>query len=166
MLNAQIRDNFLETMPGKAVHPAAIFVATGTNAIVERETKTANVATSESTSSTTYVDLTTVGPTVSVTTGTTAFVFISCNLSNDTASAQSCASYAITGATTRTSDASLNETAIIIDGLGAASNQMRLGSWDLRTDLTAGTNVFTMKYRAGGVGEMIAQNRAIVVWPL
>jgi hypothetical protein len=73
-----------ELAPAKATAAGQIFVSTGANAIIARTPGFDTIATSESTASTSFVNLATVGPTVTVTTGTTALVFVSADMSSDT----------------------------------------------------------------------------------
>lgn len=82
--NANVRDNLLETMPGKATTAGALFTATGANAIAQRSAAAAVVNTSQTRANAAYGDLTTVGPSVTVTTGTSALVWIQCEITNDT----------------------------------------------------------------------------------
>lgn len=143
-LNTHIRDNMLETMAAKALTEGSIFVASGPNSIVERQVVTDRIATSQSTSSTTYTNLATVGPSVTCTTGTGAIVFHSCSVSNN-ASGFSSMSWDITGATTRSA---FDSFAIRLDGVTAA-NTWKVGSSDMITAvLTPGVNTFTAKYKA------------------
>lgn len=162
-LNAQLRDNMLETLPAKATKSASHFVVERANKMVERTTEWARVSASESTTSVAFTDMTTIGPSVTVLTGNMALIFFSCRLENSSVAGQSCASFAVSGDTTR---AALDLTSITIDGLAQANNQWSLGMWDLMTDLTPGANIFTMQYRCGGVGTSIASNRFIAVMPL
>jgi hypothetical protein len=60
----------------------------------------ATIATSETTTSAIYVDLTTVGPSVTLLTGTSALVTIGCRTSNSNALATSFMAVAVSGATT------------------------------------------------------------------
>src|SRR5690242_20536503 len=78
--NASVRDNLLETAPAKATTPASFFAATGANTIAERIPAQTVTPASETTTSTSYTNLTTTGPTVALTTGTKAFVFIGAQL--------------------------------------------------------------------------------------
>ena len=106
----------------------------------------ATVATSQSTSSTTYTDLTTAGPAVTITTGTKALVIVSAGLSNNTINGFCFMSYAVSGATTiaATDTKSLQVRAFVANQLlTRGSSVSRL------TTLTAGSNTFTAKYRAG-----------------
>lgn len=82
--NAHIRDNLLETMPGKATTAGNYFVSTGLKSIAERSGSSAVVTTAETRSNAAYGDLATSGPAVTVTTGTEALVWIGCELSSNT----------------------------------------------------------------------------------
>ena len=99
------------------------------------------IATLESTTSTTYVNLTTVGPAVTLVTGTSAILSISANIIAPTGQTGNM-SFAVSGATTiAASDAN----AIFIGGVtggmnGSCSRTMVISG------LTAGTNTFTAKY--------------------
>lgn len=161
VLNAQIRDNISESMPGKASTTGSLFVGTGQNVITERYPDFARVDTFQTTTSTSYANLATVGPSVTVTTGTSAFVFHSCNLANSVDNGNSYASWSISGATSR---ASLDQTAIQFDGI-PANNAASGGMMDLVTSLTPGNNTFTMQYRvASGTGSF--GRRVIGVLPI
>ena len=119
-------------------------------------TATATVATSQSTSSVTYTDLATAGPAVTLTTGTKVLVFTNTEVST-AAGRYVFADFAISGATTR---AASDDTCIKM-GTDADSMQSRNGVANLMT-VTAGSNTFTMKYRANaGTNSFI--NRSIVV---
>src|SRR5215217_3758069 len=85
-LNAQLRDNLLETAPGKATTAGAHFVATGSNAIAQRLSQTATVSTLQDTAGSTgsYINLATTGPSVTMTTGVLAWTFATCQFYNDT----------------------------------------------------------------------------------
>lgn len=157
-LNTHLRDNLLETAPAKATTAGRIFVATGANAIAERAIETATVATNQTTTSTSFTDLATTGPAVTLTTGTRALVFITAGVDNTSAGANSLAAAAVTGATTDAAAdarAALHESAIANAGERATSLHMFTG-------LTAGSNTFTMRYRVtAGTGSW--ENRQIVV---
>lgn len=105
----------------------------------------ARVATRETTSSTSYVALTTAGPAVTLVTGTTALVTLSANI--DTAAINYVyASVAVSGATTlAASDANA-----IYMGQFTANQLLSASSQFLLTGLTAGTNTFTMQYKVSG----------------
>ncbi len=161
LLNAQIRDNMLETIPAKATTEGSIFVATGVNAIIERSVEFFRIATDETTPSTSYADLTTAGPAVTATTGTKAIVFHSCGMKNTVTDAQTMMSWAISGATTRAAFDSIS----VFQGGSDLDNRASGGMVDYITDLTPGANTFTAKYRVtAGTGSF--NNRFIAVIPL
>ncbi len=160
LLNEQLRDNMNETAPGIASAAGRLIVTDGANSIVERIPGVDGVATSETTTSTSFTDLATAGPAVTVTTDTTALVIVSGNLQNNTAGALSFMSYAVSGATT--------VAASTFHSLGFESNaggDQLYASWaHLRTGLTAGSNVFTAKYEVtSGTGSF--RHRFITVIP-
>lgn len=161
-LNEQLRDNLAETMPAKATTASAWFCVDQENSIAERVIKSSRVLTTELRSSTSYGDLSTVGPSVTCETGPAALVMFSSRIDNDTANAQGLVSYKVSGATT---SAAADSRAIITDGLGAGS-PLQLGMWDLITTLTPGENTFTLQYRAGGAGTAQFFRRYITVLPL
>jgi hypothetical protein len=113
------------------------------------------VATMENTTSTSYTNLTTNGPAVTVTTGTKALVIISCEVAGSTTTNETYVSYGVTGATTiAASDAN------VIKHTNAYAE--RQSSASRLSTLTAGSNTFTMKYRVNtGTGYFL--NREIIV---
>lgn len=102
----------------------------------------AEVATEQTTTSASFTDLATVGPEVTVTTGTKALVTISCYSRNSGASAQN-ASFAVSGATT----VAASDT---VGTFGTGTTNIWQSRTYLITGLTAGSNTFTMKYNTGG----------------
>lgn len=161
--NASVRDNLNATCTGLATAAGYIPVSTGTNAVAMRQVKGATVSTSSTTSSTAYTNLAaTVGPTVTVTTGTQALVWIAAGMSTDTTNAAILASCVVSGASSIAADDTFS---ITLDGV-VANNTMRYGSAHLFT-LTAGSNVFTMVYRTGsGATVGTFGQREIIVLPL
>lgn len=144
--NASVRDNLLETAPAKATTTGRIFVATGTNAIAERAITSANVSTSETTTSATYANLTTTGPVVTVTTGTNAIAFVSSQVSNNTNGAFTGVGVTVSGAS---SIAAADADGILFQPSTAASAGIRTTvAVHYTGTLTAGSNTFTMQYRA------------------
>jgi hypothetical protein len=95
--NQYVRDNLNETAPAKATAAGQFFVATGANAIAARTPTSATVATSETTTSTSYADLATVGPAATVTTGVAAMVFIKSGIDKNTANIGTFMSFAVSG---------------------------------------------------------------------
>jgi hypothetical protein len=113
------------------------------------------VATSQSTSSSTYTNLATV-QSVTVTTGTKALVIISAIYESGFASRGAQISYDVSGATTLGAS----------DSRSAASDSSVLDSvtfGSVLTGLTAGSNTFTMKFRSPTANSISFINRTISV---
>lgn len=161
MLNTYLRDNLNETGPAKASTPGGYMVATGLNAIAQRVVETDKVTTEQTRTSSTYGDLSTVGPSVTVTTGTRAIVMTYCRIETATSGALAAVSWAVSGATTRSGGDSYS---IMISGI--SSNQfVAAADIDFITTLNAGSNTFTMKYRSNGAATASFSNRRILVMP-
>lgn len=115
-----------------------------------------------------YIDLATVGPSVTITTGTSCCISFSCNVAetaNDTT--QAWMSFAVSGATTLAA----NDTNSITVNTAAVALPLTQGASISRTmkitGLTAGSNTFTAKYKATCAGSGVIQfsNRDLVVFP-
>lgn len=158
-LNTQLRDNMLETAPAKATTSGGYFVATGLNAIVERVWASQTILTGESTSSATFVDIATAGPTVTVTTGSRALVLLSCNMLNS-GSNICLMGVDITGATTL----SPSDADSMIYEPNTANLEIQGGYVNVYNSLTPGVNTFTAKYKAGA-GTATFTRRRLVVLP-
>lgn len=116
------------------------------------------IETNQTTSSTSYTDLATVGPSVTLTTGTSAIVLFGANI-NDTGNLgnNSIVSVAVSGATT----------------IAASDSWMAFGTefggnWQISqgykfTGLTAGSNTFTCKYKKSG-GSSTAEFQRRYIW--
>ena len=142
--NTHWRDNLLETAPAKATTAGGIFAATGSNAIAERIPDGATVATAQTTASTSYTDLATAGPAVTITTGASAFVWVQCHVSNAAGATHTYMGFAVSGATTI---AAADARAMYFQSPNA-TNVVRAGICHfLDGTLTPGSNVFTAKYR-------------------
>ncbi len=128
---------------------------------VDRTPVADEVAAGETTASTTFADLTTAGPAVTLVTGTTARITVSANISNNTAGAFAVMGYAVSGASALAGD---DAKALVYQSPGVNSEMQ--ASWStIRSDLTPGTNTFTAKYRATS-GTLRAARRNIEVTPL
>ena len=109
------------------------------------QSATATVATQQTTTSTSYTDLATAGPAVTLTTGTKALVLCYTEQSNSS-TAINVSSFAVSGATTIAAS----------DTFGLQINQSVSGYvysasiGKIVTGLTAGSNTFTAKYRVSG----------------
>lgn len=159
--NAHVRDNLLETMAGKATTGSRIMISTGANAIAERAPTSATVATAETTASPTYAALATPGPSVTVTTGTSAIVIFTAQHDNSTSTAQNWTAIDVSGATTI---AASDEISILTDGL-AAGDDARFQKSYMFTTLNAGSNTFTLQYRCSAATATFS-NRHLLVIPL
>ncbi|MBM7788846.1 hypothetical protein [Tenggerimyces flavus] len=133
-----------ETAPAKAdVATSGFIVTSGVNQVVRRSVFRGIVATNQTTTSTTYTDLATQGPDVTVTTGTQAIVTVTSIIKNDTVGQNSYASYNVSGATTIAAD---DPRAVFITA-SSTGGAIRASTMYLETGLTAGSNTFRMKYR-------------------
>lgn len=155
--NTFIRDNLAETAPAKATTPGAHFAVSDTNQIAERIGARAEVLTSETTTSTSYTDLATVGPQVTVTTGPSALVYVHGSLQNSGTSSSRMA-YVVSGAS---SIAEQDNRGI---GSGGDSAVFSLQSGvHFHTDLTPGVNTFKAVYRvAGGTGTFLSRRIGVI----
>lgn len=160
--NTYVRDNLNETAPAKATTEGRYFVATGPNSIAERVTGTQSVSTSESTTSTSYADLATVGPTVTQTTGSMCFVNWAAQISSATAGAVGYVSIEISGDTST----SASDTWALQYEISAANDTARIHMSRLFVGLTPGSNTFTMKYKSPGGQTVTFQRRHMWVFPL
>ena len=140
-MNQYVRDQLDETAPAIATAGSRLIVTDGANSIVERIPVSAFMTTSESTASTSATDLATVGPSVTVTTGTKALIVISARLENDTAGAVSICAADISGATTNSPGA---DEALYYESSNA--NDLLAASYSWMVNLNAGSNTFKLKY--------------------
>ena len=156
--NAFLRDNLNETAPAKATTEGAHFAVSGTNEIAERLSTTANVLVSETTTSTTFTDLATVGPSVTVDTGPSALVIIHSSMDNSGTGSTRMA-YDVSGASSISAADNRG-----IGVYGTAGTGVITSGVVWHDDLTPGSNTFTAKYRvASGTGTFLS--RRIVVVP-
>ncbi len=159
-LNQQLRDNMNETAPAKFTAASQIFVSTGANAGSPRTVVWDYVGSAQTTTSSSFVDLATVGPTVTATTGVQALVCISARLQHGTANANSYMGYAVSGATTIAAVATSS----------VASTASAGGSWEqqsyvlMQGSLTAGSNTFQAKYQTN-TGTATFDSRRLTVLP-
>lgn len=154
-----VRDNFAMTAPALATTSGQVFAASGANTIAARFPDFNTVATAQTTTSTSYVDLATVGPSIAnVTVGTRGLLFYGCQLSNDTSGQTSI--MAPTGATLVSASDSQG-----LSLKAAAANQSMQASYTLFLGgMTPGTYTFTPKYRVtGGTGSF--QDRRMQIVP-
>ena len=123
----------------------------------------ARVLTDQSTSSTTFTDLATAGPAVTLTTGTSALVLVIAGYVNTSSVGPACSmSFAVSGATTIAASADYQAALSADSGYNASSISMLTKL----TTLTAGTNTFTAKYKMTSAGTGSFQSRSITVWAI
>lgn len=160
--NTFVRDNLLECPAAKATSPGSHFTTSATNQVTERIVQSAVVlGSAETTTSTSYADLTTPGPAVTVTTTSYALVLISGSVQNDTSGQSVRMAYDISGAT---SSAAADNRGIGHFAAVAGTCGMVAGNAIWESTLTPGSNTFTCKYRvAGGTGTF--QSRRLQVIP-
>lgn len=121
---------------------------------------TATVATSQTTTSDSYTDLSTSGPAVTLTTGTKALVIVSGRMSNGGGQSYGAfMSYAVSGASTISAT---DATAVRLQNTGDSGQRQRASAASIVT-LTAGSNVFTAKYKSEFGGTSTFLDREICV---
>jgi len=118
----------------------------------------ADVTATESTTSTSYTDLTTAGPAVTLTTGTKVLVIVSSNLRANANGGYVNMDFEISGATTRAAD---DNTSLSNMNQTGTANYMSASSARAIT-VTAGSNTFTTKYKVN-TGTAVFYDRQIVV---
>lgn len=157
--NMFIRDNLNETAPAKATTASGYFTVSNTNEITERISESAAVLVQETSTSTSYDDLATQGPAVTVDTGPNAMVIVHGSMANSgTGSARM--SYEVSGST---SIAGADNRGVGV--YGSANTGVLASGVTLHSDLVPGSNTFTAKYRvSSGTGTFLS--RRIVVFPL
>ena len=157
-MNTDVRDNFLETAPAKATAATGLIIADGLNSVVERTLSNNEVDVSETTASTTFADLATAGPAVTVGTGGTVVVLIGARTNNNTAGALSWMSIDISGATSL----SPQEKWSLMFESSAADDSAQSSRHYLFT-VTSGTNTFTAKYKvSAGTGSFDARQLTVI----
>lgn len=158
--NTFVRDNLNETAPAKATTLGGYFVTTSLNEVAERIGQRQTIVTSETTSSTSFTDLATVGPEVTVTTGELALVLWGAQMVNDTTDTTVRASVDVTGASTIAAS-DVRALSYQTSSAGSLFQGSHVVFYD---DLTPGSNTFTMKYRVGaGTGTFL--RRRLIVLP-
>ena len=188
LMNAEIRDNFLETSAATVTTAGDIAFADAANSMGSRVAIGAATnflvsdgsaplwrggqatdadAGSGSDNGTAYIGLGNIRwgvaseIEVTVITGTEALVLFKASLSNDTAGASTFLAYSVSSATTvAASDAH----SIAYESSNAADG-IEFGGFDFRTGLTAGSNVFTLEGRvASGSGTIVRPEIAVLAF--
>jgi hypothetical protein len=147
---------YTELAPPAIAPDGVLSLPTGVGTLAtEKQSATNTVTTSQTTTSTSYTDLSTVGPSVTLTTGTKALIIFSAEMSNSTTSS-SLVSAAVSGSTTiAASDV------WALRFFAGGTEILKASQVHLFTGLTAGSNTFTLKYRVTG-GTSTYLNRNII----
>lgn len=161
--NASDRDNMLLTPAAIATAAGRIFASTGANAIVERTPTADTNTTANTTTSTSYADLSgsANSAAVTLTVGVNALVSWAVLCTNSNANTNTFASYTVSGATTRAAgdDNAVGGAQATVSATIISGSRVRL-----ETGLTAGATSFIMRYRvSAGTGTF--SNRHIGVLP-
>ena len=145
LYNTQIRDNLREMAPSLATAAGQLFVTLGPNALAARTIGYHEVATSQTTTSSSYTDLATVGPTVTISEiyGQQAMVW---------------------GASTY--PASDTRCCLTRDGMPANNSVQTMAAFVFDPLTRNGSTTFTMKYRTGGTGTGTFLRRRMLVLAL
>ena len=192
LMNAHIRDNFLETSAATVTTAGDIAFADAANSMGNRlaigaanghmvvndagtapawravatDVDTAS-NTYDSSNGTVYVPLSDVNwgfasdIEVTVTTGTVALILWKARMSNNTAGSLTFLSYSVSSATT----VSAADTFAINYESSVANDGAEFGGFDLRTGLTAGSNVFTLEGRVNAnIGTIDNPEIAVIGW--
>jgi hypothetical protein len=162
--NASVRDNLLETAVGKVTASGQLVVSTGPNALAARGVAAGRVAggSQQTTSATIADNLTTVGPSVTLTTGTSVLVLLTAFCMNTTAGQGCYMGYAVSGATTIAATA--ERTLRLMSSLASERNRATAAVW--QTGLNAGSNTFKAQYAVVASGTADFDEREIAVLPL
>jgi hypothetical protein len=148
LLNTHLRDNMLETFAAKATTDNMFPVVSAAGSIAARSCFTDTIATSQGTTSTSFTNLATVGPTISITTAGIVWLFWAASASNSQAATGSRMGIDVSGATTfgAADSYALQIQDQAVGGGGHFAMSMTLEA------LNAGTNTFTAKYRSNSAG--------------
>lgn len=111
----------------------------------------AYLVTSQTTTSTSYTDLSTSGPSVTLTTGTEAIIAVSARTSNNQANANADSGRCYVGfAVSGSSTVSASDNYAAFQNQIHTSHEQNTSGVFYLSGLTAGSNTFTLKYRVGG----------------
>ena len=119
----------------------------------------ATVATYEQTSSTSFTDLTTAGPAVTLTTGTKALLIITSRIYAQDSGGYAYVGVAVSGATT----IAAAQTYCIEARQAQVNDILQISAVYFLTGLTAGTNTFTLKYKQVSATNGYFSNRSVAV---
>lgn len=158
-LNTYLRDNMNEMSPAKAQTLGSMIMTQDMNTVVERKPGSDFINTLDTTTATSYVDLSHVGPTVSVEISSSfALVFLYCH-SYETGGKAAWMSCDVSGAS---ASPAADNRAVQLQSV----NGQRAGTCVMYSNLNPGVNVFTAKYRMTSSGTMANfSDRRLAVLP-
>lgn len=161
IMNTHVRDNLLETGPAIVTAGAGrMLVSNGTNSLVQRFPQFANVDTSQTTTSTSYTDLTTTGPTISgATTGARVLVMVAAQVSNDTAGEKCWMGVDVSGAST----VAPSDARAFMYESSVANDESQAAFFWFYTGLTGGANTFQAKYRVTANTGTFARRKLMII---
>lgn len=161
--NASVRDNLLVTAVALATAAGNMFISSGANSLAQRIPSSDTINTQETTTNTSYTNLTTVGGTcASVVSDVRVIVWWTVQSNTATVSTESISSIDISGATT-TAPSDNYCTDVQQPSTGTAFLDVSVAR-TVRLTVTAGSNTYTMKYRTTG-GTATFRRRSIVTLP-
>lgn len=158
-LNAQLRDNLLETMPGKATIPGSYFVTTGPNTVSQRNWFSFFADPAVNVSSTSYTNAG--GPAIWVPTTSRALVLLSANMASGIVNSTTHMSVAVSGATTIGAN---DERSLAQRSTNISTPERQMMKLVVFTNLNPGENTFTSMCRVTS-GTGVFQRRRLTVLP-
>jgi len=143
----------------------AVTITSTAPAVVSSVISASYIVTSQATTSTSFTDLATVGPTVTLTTGTSVVCHAYARVVPGSAAGSPVISVAVSGATTIAASDSIGangggSTYVSTPNAGYSYN---MGASFVFTGLTPGSNTFTLKYRSPAALTETFADRALVV---
>lgn len=155
--NAHIRDNLNECPAAKALTPGGYFTVSDSNQVAQRTYADGIVETSEATTSTSYTNLATAGPSVTVTSGPQLIIHTTADLVCNTAGQTARTTFNVSGA----SSIAEND----IRALKNTSTTNLRATVTTVMSVTPGVNTVTMVYRTSGTSTATFANRRLLVLP-
>lgn len=156
--NTHLRDNLSECPAAKATTPGGYFTVSDTNQVTQRTYADAIVETSEGTTSTSYADLATAGPQVTVTSGPLLMVYTTADLVCNTAGQTARCTFNVSGASSITESD--------IRALKNTSTTNLRATVTTVITVTPGVNTVKMVYRTSGSSTATFANRRLIVLPM
>jgi len=160
--NQYARDNLNVSEASVALTAGGLICTlSGANTLVQRSPAVQMVSTYESTASTSYVDLTTAGPAITVSHGVVMFISVGCLCRAANVGLGTAMSFAMSGSNTV---AAADANCFYIESGNA--DDIFCGTWTtIATGLSSGTTTLTAKYRAVGATTATFAHRLLVAVP-